>query len=154
MKFLCVPCDQPMKLSESRGPDEGSISLVYSCSACGYENEEGSLACGLCHRKLSGQVRTRASREAASGRRPRSMSPGSARAGATGALALMTSQLGCMCLDSGARSTTGSARGQRLRGVRRAQRSQEVAPPSATARVEGSRAGPRAPPRDGPRRIR
>ncbi len=37
MKFLCVPCDQPMKLLDTRGPDEGSMSLVYNCPACGYE---------------------------------------------------------------------------------------------------------------------
>ena len=37
MKFLCVPCDQPMKLLETRGPEAGSISLIYSCGACGYE---------------------------------------------------------------------------------------------------------------------
>jgi hypothetical protein len=37
MKFLCVPCDQPMKLLETRPPDRGSITLVYSCDACGYE---------------------------------------------------------------------------------------------------------------------
>ncbi len=37
MKFLCVPCDEPMKLLETSGPDAGSVSLVYSCPACGYE---------------------------------------------------------------------------------------------------------------------
>ena len=37
MKFLCVPCDQPMKLTESRPPDRGSLTIVYSCDACGYE---------------------------------------------------------------------------------------------------------------------
>jgi hypothetical protein len=37
MKFLCVPCDTPMRLTESRPPDRGSISLLYSCPACGYE---------------------------------------------------------------------------------------------------------------------
>jgi len=37
MKFLCVPCDKPMTLLETRPPDRGSISLVYSCDACGYE---------------------------------------------------------------------------------------------------------------------
>ena len=37
MKFLCVPCDAPMKLLSTRGPDAGSMSLVYSCPACGYE---------------------------------------------------------------------------------------------------------------------
>lgn len=37
MKFLCVPCDQPMRLMETTPPDRGSVSLVYSCDACGYE---------------------------------------------------------------------------------------------------------------------
>jgi hypothetical protein len=37
MKFLCVPCDTPMKLQSTQGPDAGSMSLVYSCPACGYE---------------------------------------------------------------------------------------------------------------------
>jgi hypothetical protein len=37
MKFLCVPCDKPMQLLETTPPDRGSVSLVYSCDACGYE---------------------------------------------------------------------------------------------------------------------
>lgn len=37
MKFLCVPCDEAMQLIETRGPDRGSMALVYSCPACGYE---------------------------------------------------------------------------------------------------------------------
>jgi len=37
MKFLCVPCDKPMQLLEATPPDRGSVSLVYSCDACGYE---------------------------------------------------------------------------------------------------------------------
>ena len=37
MKFLCVPCDKPMQLSEATPPDRGSVSLVYACDACGYE---------------------------------------------------------------------------------------------------------------------
>ena len=37
MKFLCVPCDQAMRLAEKRPPDRGSITLVYACDACGYE---------------------------------------------------------------------------------------------------------------------
>ena len=37
MKFLCVPCDQPMKLATLAPPDRGSLSVVYSCPACGYE---------------------------------------------------------------------------------------------------------------------
>ena len=37
MKFLCVPCDQPMKVLNVTPPDRGSISVTYSCPACGYE---------------------------------------------------------------------------------------------------------------------
>jgi hypothetical protein len=37
MKFLCVPCDTPMKLQSVAPPDRGSLSIVYSCPECGYE---------------------------------------------------------------------------------------------------------------------
>jgi hypothetical protein len=37
MKFLCVPCDTPMKLQALGPPDAGSLSVVYSCPECGYE---------------------------------------------------------------------------------------------------------------------
>ena len=37
MKFLCVPCDTPMKLQTVQPPDRGSLSIVYSCPECGYE---------------------------------------------------------------------------------------------------------------------
>jgi len=37
MKFLCVPCDVPMKLLQTSGPHDGSVTLVYSCPDCGYE---------------------------------------------------------------------------------------------------------------------
>jgi hypothetical protein len=37
MKFLCVPCDSPMKLHAMGPPDGGSLSVVYSCPECGYE---------------------------------------------------------------------------------------------------------------------
>jgi hypothetical protein len=37
MKFLCVPCDSPMKLQSVAPPDRGSLSVVYSCPQCGYE---------------------------------------------------------------------------------------------------------------------
>ena len=37
MKFLCVPCDSPMKLQTVGPPERGSLSVVYSCSECGYE---------------------------------------------------------------------------------------------------------------------
>ena len=37
MKFLCVPCDSPMKLQTVAPPDRGSLSVVYACPECGYE---------------------------------------------------------------------------------------------------------------------
>jgi hypothetical protein len=37
MKFLCVPCDSPMKLQTVVPPERGSLSVVYACPECGYE---------------------------------------------------------------------------------------------------------------------
>ena len=37
MKFLCVPCDTPMKLQTVAPPESGSLSVVYACPECGYE---------------------------------------------------------------------------------------------------------------------
>ena len=37
MKFLCVPCDSPMKLQSVGPPERGSLSVVYACPGCGYE---------------------------------------------------------------------------------------------------------------------
>jgi hypothetical protein len=37
MKFLCVPCDTPMKLQTVAPPEGGSLSVVYACPECGYE---------------------------------------------------------------------------------------------------------------------
>lgn len=37
MKFLCVPCDSPMKLQAVGPPERGSLSVVYACPQCGYE---------------------------------------------------------------------------------------------------------------------
>jgi hypothetical protein len=37
MKFLCVPCDSPMKLQAVGPPERGSLSIVYACPECGYE---------------------------------------------------------------------------------------------------------------------
>lgn len=34
MKFLCVQCDEPMKLAETAPPDRGSIGMVYACPSC------------------------------------------------------------------------------------------------------------------------
>ena len=37
MKFLCVPCDAPMKLQTVDPPERGSLAVVYACPECGYE---------------------------------------------------------------------------------------------------------------------
>ena len=34
MKFLCVDCDQAMALTETRGPDNGSLTVVFRCPQC------------------------------------------------------------------------------------------------------------------------
>lgn len=34
MKFVCIECDQAMKLRETMGPDEGSMTIVYQCPKC------------------------------------------------------------------------------------------------------------------------
>ena len=37
MKFLCVSCDEAMKLTEARPPDRGSLTVVYRCPSCAHE---------------------------------------------------------------------------------------------------------------------
>jgi len=37
MKFLCVPCDSPMRLRATQESEPGSLAVVYSCPECGYE---------------------------------------------------------------------------------------------------------------------
>ncbi len=37
MKFLCVACDQPMKLTTAAPPDRGSLAITYACPTCGCE---------------------------------------------------------------------------------------------------------------------
>jgi hypothetical protein len=37
MKFLCVPCDSPMKMQAVGPPERGSLSVIYACPECGYE---------------------------------------------------------------------------------------------------------------------
>ena len=36
MKFLCVTCDEPMRLERSEGPDEGSLTVTFGCPQCGH----------------------------------------------------------------------------------------------------------------------
>ncbi len=35
MKFLCVKCNEAMRLDETRGPDRGSMTVIFGCPACG-----------------------------------------------------------------------------------------------------------------------
>ncbi len=37
MKFLCVSCDEPMKLIDAKPPDRGSLTIVYRCPDCDHE---------------------------------------------------------------------------------------------------------------------
>jgi hypothetical protein len=37
MKFLCVSCDEAMKLIEATPPDRGSLTIVYRCPKCAFE---------------------------------------------------------------------------------------------------------------------
>lgn len=34
MKFLCVACDEPMKLLDAGPPERGSLAVVYGCPKC------------------------------------------------------------------------------------------------------------------------
>jgi hypothetical protein len=36
MKFLCLDCDEPMRLLKTEGPDEGSLSVTFRCPECGF----------------------------------------------------------------------------------------------------------------------
>ena len=36
MKFLCVTCDEPMKIQRAGPPEEGSITAVFACPSCGH----------------------------------------------------------------------------------------------------------------------
>jgi hypothetical protein len=37
MKFLCVDCDQAMKLDRTVAPEGGSLTVVFSCPSCSRE---------------------------------------------------------------------------------------------------------------------
>ena len=37
MKFLCVECDEAMKLQGTRGPDAGAMTVIFGCPSCGRE---------------------------------------------------------------------------------------------------------------------
>lgn len=36
MKFLCMTCDEAMRLQSTAGPDEGSLTVTFACPACGH----------------------------------------------------------------------------------------------------------------------
>jgi hypothetical protein len=36
MKFLCLDCDEAMKLHSTAGPDEGSLTVTFRCPGCGF----------------------------------------------------------------------------------------------------------------------
>src|SRR5437016_5301535 len=36
MKFLCLDCDEPMKLHSTERPDEGSLAVTFRCPECGF----------------------------------------------------------------------------------------------------------------------
>jgi DNA-directed RNA polymerase subunit RPC12/RpoP len=36
MKFLCLDCDEAMKLHSTEGPDEGSLAVTFRCPECGF----------------------------------------------------------------------------------------------------------------------
>lgn len=36
MKFLCLDCDEPMKLHGTEAPDDGSLSITFRCPECGF----------------------------------------------------------------------------------------------------------------------
>jgi hypothetical protein len=37
MKFLCVSCDEAMRLVEARPPERGSVTVLFRCPGCGFE---------------------------------------------------------------------------------------------------------------------
>ena len=36
MKFLCLDCDEPMKLHSTEGPSAGSLTVTFRCPECGF----------------------------------------------------------------------------------------------------------------------
>ena len=36
MKFLCLACDEAMRLASTAGPDEGSLTVTFGCPRCGH----------------------------------------------------------------------------------------------------------------------
>jgi hypothetical protein len=36
MKFLCVPCNEPMNFQQVEGPDQGSLTVLFHCPQCAH----------------------------------------------------------------------------------------------------------------------
>ena len=36
MKFLCVGCDEPMRIHSVEGPEQGSVSVTFGCPRCSH----------------------------------------------------------------------------------------------------------------------
>ncbi len=34
MKFLCIPCDEAMKIQDTSGPEDGSLTVTFGCPTC------------------------------------------------------------------------------------------------------------------------
>jgi Proto-chlorophyllide reductase 57 kD subunit len=37
MKFLCITCDEALRHRETRGPEEGVMTVIFACPGCGWE---------------------------------------------------------------------------------------------------------------------
>jgi hypothetical protein len=37
MKFLCIACDEAMRLRSTEGPDRGSLTVTFACPVCGHQ---------------------------------------------------------------------------------------------------------------------
>ena len=37
MKFLCLQCDEPMKLTELQRPGDQTMTVAFECASCGFE---------------------------------------------------------------------------------------------------------------------
>jgi hypothetical protein len=37
MKFLCMTCDEALRHHETRGPDNGVMTVIFACPGCGWE---------------------------------------------------------------------------------------------------------------------
>jgi hypothetical protein len=37
MKFLCITCDEALRHRDTRGPEEGVMTVIFACPGCGWE---------------------------------------------------------------------------------------------------------------------